>query len=87
MIDEFNTKLRKGKPTEEERKALEERGVSKSDRKAYKEALVAYREEVAKKKAEEAANKPLIETDIDILKDIRNLLKEQKENSNKKESK
>lgn len=87
MIEEFNTKLRKGKPTEEERKALEERGVSRSNRKEYKEALVAYRQEVAKKKAEEAANKPLIETDIDILKDIRNLLKEQQTKSDKKENK
>lgn len=87
MIEEFNTKLRKGRPTEEERKALEERGVSRSNRKEYKEALVAYRQEVAKKKAEEAANKPLIETDIDILKDIRNLLKDQQTKSDKKENK
>ena len=87
MIEDFNTKLRKGKPTEEERKALEERGVSKNNRKEYKEALIAYRQEVTKKKAEEAANKPLIETDIDILKDIRNLLKEQQAKSDKKENK
>ncbi len=79
MIESFNAKMNKGKPTAEEKKALEEKGVNKSDKKAYKEALEAYRQEVAAKKAEEAANKPLIETDLDILKDIRNLLKEQQE--------
>ena len=87
MIEEFQTKIRKGKPTEEEKKALAEKGISKADKKAYKEALMAHRQEVAKKKMEEEANKPLIETDIDILKDIRNLLKEQKENTETKTKK
>ena len=80
MIEQFQTKIRKGKPNAEEKKALEERGVSRTDRKAYKTALIEYRQEVAKKKAEIDANKPLIETDVDILKDIRNLLKEQQTN-------
>lgn len=84
MIEEFQSKIRKGRPTEEEKKALEEKGISRADRKAYKLALEEYRKEVAKKKMEEEVNKPLIETDIDILKDIRNLLKEQ---ANNKETK
>lgn len=84
MIEEFQIKVRKGKPNAEEKKALQEKGVSPKDRKAYKLALEEYRQEVAKKKAEEEANKPLIETDIDILKDIRSLLKEQATNESKK---
>ncbi|MBE5736739.1 MAG: large conductance mechanosensitive channel protein MscL [Clostridiales bacterium] len=75
MIQSVSTRISKGQPTEEEKKVLKERGVSRADRKAYKEALIAYRKEVADKKAAEEANKPLIETDIDILKDIRELLK------------
>lgn len=87
MIESMQAKVRKGKPTEEERKVLKERGVSIKDREAYKQALKEYREEVAKKKAEEEANKPLIETDIDVLKDIRELLKSQKEAKEDKKSK
>lgn len=75
MIQSVSTRISKGQPTEEEKKVLKERGVSRTDRKAYKEALIAYRKEVADKKAADEANKPLIETDIDILKDIRELLK------------
>ena len=87
MIESMQAKVSKGKPTEEERKVLKERGVSIKDREAYKQALKEYREEVAKKKAEEEANKPLIETDIDVLKDIRELLKSQKEAKEDKKSK
>ena len=75
FIDGVQAKVKKGRPTAEERKALAEKGFSIRDRKAYKEALKEYRVEVAKKKAEAEANKPLIETDIDILKDIRDMLK------------
>ena len=75
MIETMQAKARKGKATEEEKKALEERGVSVKDRVAYRKALQEYRDEVAAKKAEEEKNKPLIETDVDILKDIRELLK------------
>lgn len=86
MINEFTTKISKGKPTEEERKVLKERGFKYTeDRKAYKEALIAYRKEVAEKKALEEANKPLIETDLSVLKDIRDLLKSQAETTTKKE--
>ncbi len=87
FIETATAKAKKGRPTAEERKALAEKGVSIKDREAYKAALAEYRAEVAKKKAEEAANKPLIETDIDILKDIRELLKEQKETKTTKETK
>ena len=79
LIENFSVKVKKGRPTKEERKVLAERGVSMKDRKAYKEALIAYRQEVLEKKRAEEANKPLIETDIDILKDIRTLLKSQQQ--------
>ena len=79
VIENISTKVNKGKATAEEKKVLAERGVSTKDRKAYKEALVAYRQELLDKKKEEDANKPLIETDIDVLKDIRELLKSQNE--------
>ena len=86
VIENISTKVNKGKATAEEKKVLAERGVSTKDRKAYKEALVAYRQELLDKKKEEDANKPLIETDIDVLKDIRELLKAQsaKETKSKK---
>lgn len=87
MIDSFSSKVKKGKATEEEKKVLAERGVSTKDRKAYKEALLAYRKELADKKKEEEANKPLIETDIDVLKDIRELLKAQAEEKTTKSKK
>jgi DNA segregation ATPase FtsK/SpoIIIE-like protein len=68
-------KVTKGKPTAEEKKLLEEKGVSKKDRKAYKQALVELRTEIAEQKALEEANKPKAETDTDVLKEIRDLLK------------
>ena len=84
VIDNMSAKVKKGRPTAEERKVLAERGVSIKDRVAYKEALIAYRKELAEKKAAEEANKPLIETDIDILKDIRDMLKASQENKTEK---
>ena len=87
MIENFQVKVKKGKPTEDEKKVLAERGVNAKDRKAYKEALMAYRQEVADKKKAEEANKPLIETDIDVLKDIRALLKAQAEEKTTKSKK
>lgn len=87
MIENFQVKVKKGKPTEDEKKVLAERGVKAKDRKAYKEALMAYRQEVADKKKAEEANKPLIETDIDVLKDIRALLKAQAEEKTTKSKK
>lgn len=77
MFKSVQTKALAGKATAEEKKALEERGVDKKDRKAYKAALLAYRQELADKKAEEEKNKPVPETEADVLKEIRDLLKEQ----------
>ena len=87
MIEEFQTKVKKGRPTDEEKKVLAERGIDRSNRKEYKKALMEYRKEVADKKAQEEANKPIIETDIDILKDIRTLLKEQTAKNEEKSKK
>lgn len=87
VIENISTKVNKGKATAEEKKVLAERGVSTKDRKVYKEALMAYRQELADKKKAEEANKPLIETDIDVLKDIRELLKSQNEAKSTKSKK
>ena len=75
VMDKTRAKVSEGKATAEEKKVLKERGVSTKDRQAYREALMAYRKELAESKAEEEANKPIIETDIDVLRDIRELLK------------
>ena len=83
MLKAAQEKALKSKPTSEEKKALTERGISKKDKKAYKEALIAYRAEQAQLKAEAEANKPKVETDTDLLKEIRDLLKANKETSDK----
>lgn len=67
------------KPNTEEKADLKARGVSKKDKKAYKAALEALRKEKADAKAKEEASKPKPETDSDVLKDIRELLKAQAE--------
>ena len=78
VINNTKVKVEKGKATTEEKKILNERGVKFINRKEYKKALKQLRQEVAEKKAEEQreaeANKPVIETDLDILRDIRTLL-------------
>ena len=79
MFKNAQAKALEGKATAEEKKALEEKGVDKKDKKAYKAALLAYRKELAEKQAEEEANKPVQETEADLLKEIRDLLKAQKE--------
>lgn len=79
MFKNAQAKALEGKATAEEKKALEEKGVDKKDKKAYKAALLAYRKELAEKQAEEEANKPVPETEADLLKEIRDLLKAQKE--------
>lgn len=68
-------KALKSKPTAEEKKVLAERGVNKKDKEAYKTALLTYRAEVEEKKALEEANKPKPESDNELLKEIRDLLK------------
>lgn len=75
ILRNAQAKAEKGRPTADEKKVLAERGIDKKDRKAYKEALLAYRKEVADKKAQEEANKPKVETDSEVLKEIRDLLK------------
>jgi len=73
----------KGKPTKEEKMELVERGVnmkSSKERKAALEALRLEREEA--RAAEEAAKEaamPKVETDSEILKDIRDLMRAQAE--------
>ncbi len=69
--------LKKSKPSKEEKAELKSRGVDKKDKEAYKAALEALRKEKADAKAAEEAAKPKPETDSDVLKDIRDLLKQQ----------
>ncbi|MBQ3048122.1 MAG: large conductance mechanosensitive channel protein MscL [Clostridia bacterium] len=83
MLKTAQAKATKNKATADERKVLEERGFDKKDKKAYKDALIAYRAEVAELKAQEEANKPKVETDVELLKDIRDLLKAQQKKEDK----
>lgn len=75
--------IEKASPTKAEKKELKTRGVNMKDRTAVKTALVALRkekEEEAKAEAERLeAEKAKIETDADVLRDIRDLLKAQTE--------
>lgn len=81
ILKTAQAKAEKGRPTAEEKKLLAERGVDKKDRKSYKEALIALRTELAEKKSIEEANKPKVETDTELLKEIRDLLKANSEKS------
>ncbi len=83
IIRNTQLKVNEGKATEEEKQALKEKGINKKDKKAYKTALLEYRKEVAEKKALEEANKPIIETEADLLKEIRDLLKANQQESKK----
>lgn len=84
MIKAAQAKVSENKPTVEEKKVLAERGVDKKDKKAYKKALIEYRKEQLELKAQEEANKPKVETDTELLKEIRDLLKtSQKSNKDK----
>lgn len=73
--------IEKASPTKEEKKELKARGYDKKDRIAYKAGLLTLRKEKEEaKKAEEArleAEKAKVETDADVLRDIRDLLKAQ----------
>lgn len=75
--------IEKASPTKAEKKELKARGVNMKDRTAVKTALIALRkekEEVAKAEAERLeAEKAKVETDADVLRDIRDLLKAQTE--------
>ena len=81
LLRNAQEKALKSKPTAEEKKVLAERGVNKKDKEAYKTALLAYRAEVEEKKALEEANKPKPESDNELLKEIRDLLKSNAEKS------
>lgn len=83
MITKAKTNIKNGQATKEEKAVLKERGVSTKDRKAYKKALMEYRKELQEKEAEAKANEPKPETEADVLKEIRDLLKKQQESSNK----
>lgn len=85
LFKNAQAKSAQNKPTAEEKKALEERGVDKKDKKAYKAALLAYRTELAELKAKEEANKPVEETNMDVLKEIRDLLKNSQQSKKDKE--
>lgn len=75
--------IEKASPTKAEKKELKARGVNMKDRTAVKTALIALRkekEEEAKAEAERLeAEKARVETDADVLRDIRDLLKAQTE--------
>lgn len=83
LMTKAREKVKKGQATKEEKAALKERGISPKDKKAYKQALLDYRQELAEKAAAEEANKPIVETEADLLKEIRDLLKQQQESSKK----
>lgn len=76
----------KSKPTKAEKKELKERGVNFKNREEAKKALVELRKEKEEaKKAEEARlaeEKANVETEADVLKDIRDLLKNQAKTQN-----
>lgn len=81
ILRNAQAKAEKNKPNAEEKKLLAEKGIDKKDKTAYKEALLALRAELAEKKAIEEANKPKVETDTELLKEIRDLLKANSEKS------
>ena len=80
VINKTAKSIEKGIPDKAERKILKQRGVNLKDPKAVREALIQLdeekKQEEERKKAEEAA-KPKPETDLDVLKEIRELLKAQ----------
>jgi len=79
--------IEKSAPTKEEKKELAERGVNKKDRAVYKEALVALRKEKEEARLAAEAAKPKVETEAELLKDIRDLLKNNQAQSNETENK
>ncbi len=74
---------KKGKPTKEQKAILVERGVNLKDKAAVKAALEQLQKEEEERKAAEEANKPKEETEADVLKEIRELLREQVNSSKK----
>lgn len=74
-LKNISSELHKSKPTKAQKKILKERGVNLRDKKAVKIALDELAKEEQAKKDAELANKPKVETQEDILRDIRELLK------------
>ena len=73
----LNNEIHKSNPTKAQKKILKERGINLKDKKAVKAALEALAAEEQAKKDAELANQPKVETQEDILRDIRELLKAQ----------
>lgn len=85
MMKKTAKKIEKGTASKEERKILKERGVNLKDRNAVREGLLQLEKEEAERKAQEEANKPKVETEADLLKEIRDLLKAQAESNKTQE--
>jgi large conductance mechanosensitive channel len=79
--------LDKAYPDRKERKILKSRGVNLRDRQAVKEGLLQLIKEEEEAKAAAEANKPVVEKQEDILKDIRALLQAQVATVENKEEK
>lgn len=73
----LNNEFQKSNPTKAQKKILKERGINLKDKKAVKVALEELANEEKAKKDAELANQPKVETQEDILRDIRELLKAQ----------
>ncbi len=81
LLESASKNITKNKPTKEQKAVLKERGVNLKDKAAVQEALELLAQEEADKKAAEEASKPKVETEADILKEIRELMKAQLEAS------
>ena len=83
----FENKVRKNFISKEDKKLLKSRNIDLKDKKACLLALAEIQKEEADKKALEEMNKPKIENQEDILKDIRLLLQKNLEQNSKNEQK
>ena len=86
MLKDKVNEAKNKKPTKEEKKLLKDRGVNMSNKEEVGKELKILRDEKKKKEEEElkAKYKP---TELDILKDIKQLLKQQMETKNQDEVK
>lgn len=74
MVSKTAKNIEKGIPTKEERKILKERGVDLKDVMAVRAELIKMDKEAEEKKKAEEAAKPKPDTEISLLKDIKELL-------------
>lgn len=81
----LENQVRKSFITKEDKELLKSRNIDLKDKKACLLALAEIQKEEADKKALEEMNKPKIENQEDILKDIRLLLQKNLEQNSKKE--